>query len=101
VDASEKHGHDCTIAKPCPECRKFIEKARTPTLREAESGFEKALQRVAHGESVTVARAAAQRWVAAARASALEEAADLVGGACKYCENKIRAALDKAGKGGA
>jgi hypothetical protein len=71
-------------------------KPPTPTLREAESEFEKALEGLQKlfrtfrivgkvPETLNAIDAAAKRWVAAARASALD-------GAMRYCDRRTEQA---------
>jgi len=69
------HREDCTISNPCLDCRKFMEKPPTPTLREADDAFRDATFRIINGWDRKHLLELAKRWVAAARASALEEAA--------------------------
>jgi len=81
TEPSATHGHDCTIANPCVECRKFMKKPPTPTLREADAKerFEfwmgQLTSRVEPGSMFQLAQKVetlARAWVAAARAEAIE-----------------------------
>jgi hypothetical protein len=60
------------------ECDDSFHAPPTPTLREAESEFKAVLFR-SGCEQMDKVHAAARAWVAAAMASALEEAANLIG----------------------